>query len=1111
MATAATMSAAAQESYSGTVVADEGAWCWFADPRALHYENEAGTINATYLGYIDVHGNVKATQYDWIAKRKTDVLIRSYFQPDDHNNPTFVVLPDERVMIFYTRHTDEAKIWYRISQKPGDISQLGPEKSISVANNTTYPSPFIMSDDPGHIYLCWRGINWHPTIARITMPDTNDNVTVDFGPKQIVQSTGARPYAKYQSNGKDKIYLTYTTGHPDNEMPNWLYFNVVDINHGNGPILRDIKGTELKKIADGVFNVNKTASYKNSYPYTLVDAPASVRDWVWQIALDKEEKPVIGFTHIDDAKTTHVYWYGRWTGEEWRLTWVQYAGHAFHQNWNSTEKCYTGGMAIDPDNINDIYLSIPTRNGVYHKDGVYEIWKYTIDDEGKVAGSEQITKNSSKNNARPFILPGSSQSPLRLAWMNGDYYYWIVKTGYPNAFPTAIHSDYDLPTEPIALADGMLAEKGFAGTTFKSDTWTELATAETPCAAYTIAVTPTFSDNKYQGEIVSGYAALTEESDPLWTLGLNSAAKLYVKVGSTTYTSPCYYYTSDDWATRSSGTSGDNWPTKIVGGNLTVSYDGSHLILYRNGLVELKLDVDAETSAASRFKVGKYDGTMGVTRVYDRALNQDEVKALADDLSTSLDNISVPETVSSDIVLPKTLNGKAITWTSSNTGIITTTGLVTLPSSATDVTLTASIGDKSKTFETTVLPRDINRNAVLAYTFEKDSYTVSTRKLMDLTGHGHDLSVRGNASIDGTLNIGNNTPDCSSTNGYGVVETNCLQGVRSYTFLTRIKQTKTSKQPRLYDFGSNSSNSLFLRYNALSAGLKYQGGTTNMVNPSQQLTTGTVYDLAVSYDAKTKSTKVYVNGELKASGTNITNEAHEIGGTYNLIGRTQWASSIPADNNDFIGTLDNFFLYDIALTADEIWNVQVNASTLSVRQGWGTICVSTPSMPDNGLKIYTIAGTNETHSELYLLPHEGVMEPGFPYVYHSVLSSKNVCGFGHPVAEPQTTNGLAGTFLSITPASQQASDPYVLSEGKWVRAEGTAIVLDNSAYIPDLNEIPVCEPTADVMEIDSTPTGIAGISAKANNDQDVYTLTGIKTPKPVKGIYIQAGKKLFDK
>ena len=423
----------AQEQYSGSVVAEEGAWCWFADPRALHYENASGTINATYLGYIDVHGNVMATQYDWIKGRKTSVLIRSYFQPDDHNNPTFVVLPDERVMIFYTRHTDEPKIWYRISKKPGDITALGEEKYLATANNTTYPSPFILSDDPTHIYLCWRGINWHPTIARLTMPDADDNCQFDFGPKQIVQSTGARPYAKYQSNGKDKIYLSYTTGHPDNEMPDWLYFNVIDINNGNGPILRDINGTELKKVADGVFNVNKQSSYASSYPLTIVDNTSNIRNWVWQVVLDENENPVIAYPHIDDAKTTHVYWYARWTGSEWRRTWVQYGGHAFHQNWNQTERCYSGGMTIDPDNVTDLYLSIPTSGSEYNKDGVYEIWKYTINEAGEVAGKEQITKNSAKNNSRPFVIPGSKNSPMRLAWMNGDYYYWMVNKNYPTA------------------------------------------------------------------------------------------------------------------------------------------------------------------------------------------------------------------------------------------------------------------------------------------------------------------------------------------------------------------------------------------------------------------------------------------------------------------------------------------------------------------------------------------------------------------------------------------------------------------------------------------------------------------------------------------------------
>ena len=140
----------------GYPVTAEGAWCWFADPRALHYENESGTINKTYIGYIDIHGNIKAMQYDFKKKKQEEVLIRSYFQPDDHNNPTFLVLPDERIMIFYSRHTDEACFYYRISQIPGDITMLGEEKVIKTRNNTTYPSPFILSDDPEHIYLCWQ-------------------------------------------------------------------------------------------------------------------------------------------------------------------------------------------------------------------------------------------------------------------------------------------------------------------------------------------------------------------------------------------------------------------------------------------------------------------------------------------------------------------------------------------------------------------------------------------------------------------------------------------------------------------------------------------------------------------------------------------------------------------------------------------------------------------------------------------------------------------------------------------------------------------------------------------------------------------------------------------
>ena len=571
---ALTLMAQNDEKPGSNLVAEEGAWCWFADPRALHYENQDGTINATYIGYIDVHGNVKATQYDWVKHRKTDVLIRSYFQPDDHNNPTFLVLPDERVMIFYTRHTDEPCIWYRVSQKPGDITALGEEKRLATANNTTYPSPFLLSDDPQHIYLCWRGIGWHPTIARLTMPDAQDNCQFDFGPKQIVQSTGARPYAKYASNGKDKIYVSYTTGHPDNEMPDWLYFNVIDINNGNGPILRDLNGKELKKIADGTFNVNKTDSYASNYPATIVDKTAGIRNWVWQIALDSLEHPVIAYPHIDDGKTTHVYWYARWNGSSWKNTKVASAGHAFHQNWNQTERCYSGGMSLDPDHINDMYLSIPTKDGQFNKDGVYEIWKYTIDNEGKISGSEQITKNSPKNNARPYVIPGSKNSPMRVGWIQGDYYYWMVNKNYPLGYPTSLLCDYE----------------------WQEESTKDESTTHPYCYCFgsgpsTLTLGFEMNAEKYEGTL------FTVLDDVDYSVNLRysiNADDQYpeLTVGGKTYKSQNRLFTSDNWAYNSTGTSGDNHPTKLTTWVLTLTYDGHMLTTYRNGFVDQVIEIE---------------------------------------------------------------------------------------------------------------------------------------------------------------------------------------------------------------------------------------------------------------------------------------------------------------------------------------------------------------------------------------------------------------------------------------------------------------------------------------------------------------------------------------
>lgn len=908
------LGAKAQGAFSGYPLASEGAWCWFADPRAVHYENEAGTINASYVGYIDVHGNVKATQYDFLTGKRQEVLVRSYFQPDDHNNPTFLVLPDERVLIIYSRHTDEPAFYYRVSKRPGDITSLGEEKCIKTANNTTYPSPFILSDDPTHFYLCWRGISWHPTIAKFSLPDDNDDVQVEWGPYQMVQSTGARPYAKYYSNGKDKLYLTYTTGHPDNEQPNWVYFNVINLNAVKGtdgkvtttPTLEDIKGNKLSTIANGTFAVNKTDAYKNAYPYTVVDATSNMRDWVWQIVSDENDNPAIAMVRISGGKDSHEYYYAKWTGSAWRLTDLANGGGRFHSS--NTEYCYSGGEAIDPQEPNVIYLSIPTAGA---HGNVYEIWKYTLDDKGAIVSKDQITRDSEKNNVRPYILPNSAGSDLRLAWMSGDYYYWLVTKNYPLGFPTEIRCDYEYAETVNSYVDAPLYEKDYAGQAMTAD---KSESVQMPASGpFTLNVSLSLDGSAYYGTLLAS-AALT--------YGVSQSDVLpYVTLNGTKYNSTNRLYTSDNWALNSTGTTSDNWPTQLGDFSLTLTYDGQVLTVYRNGMIDQKIEVSS--LSASDLKVGGYAGKLNGVKVYDKCLSQDEVKYML--RQSVLDALHVPAQVNTDLVLPSKVNGETVIWTSDNEEMLGADGTFCFPEVGTTVKLTASVQGQSREFTVQAMPRDIASNLLVAYDFEAGNvYQDGTaRRVKDISGNGRDLSLEGSAQADGVLDLTSNQATAFSSNGYAVVPAEVMDGLRSYTILFTATPKSLTKAPRFYDFGFNSGNSLFLRANTLAVGIKYNGGTTTMVEGGLTLQADKTYKMAVTFDARQRVTTIYVDGVKVGGGTANVNEAYMLSANQscvrNYIGRTQWwDTSYANDNGDYVGTLDDFEMYNVALTMEEI-------------------------------------------------------------------------------------------------------------------------------------------------------------------------------------------------
>lgn len=606
------------QSFSGFEITNKGAWCWFADSRATHYENKEKSINNTYIGYIDSHGAIKATQHNHNTGITNEVLIRSAFQPDDHNNPTFLALPDGRIIIFYSRHTDESCFYYRISREPGDITTLGKEFRLETDHNTTYPSPFILSDDPEHIYLCWRGIEWHPTIARLTLPNDKDEIEFNWGPKQIVQSTAARPYAKYSSNGKNKIHLTYTTGHPDNEAVNYVYYNYIDI---NDLVLKDIKGNTLSFIDSEIHSISATDAYVQKHPDAVVDS-APYRNWIWQVSTDTQNQPVVAMVRISEDKDTHDYYHAKWNGKQWVKTFLTNAGGSFHQTPN-LEKCYSGGMAIDSSNSNIIYCSVPQKgdNGL-----VYEIVKYTINKRNKVT-SEPITYNSKKNNIRPYIIPNSSQDSLQLLWMNGDYYDWIVSKSRPLGYPTAIHSKTKLSKASINLTNGLIIKETF---NVLSESEDKLLNAlqkaqgqlkEKDTKSFSITFKLSMDERNEHGILFTlGNLTCGFSGGPL--------SKPYIAIDNKVYNSSNVLGTSDRWKLNTRATNGI-WYNPILFKNLnfTITYSNGELKTYVNGLIDQSLAVPRIN--LNSFSLASLNQNIQEVSLYNRALNQEEIKTMS--------------------------------------------------------------------------------------------------------------------------------------------------------------------------------------------------------------------------------------------------------------------------------------------------------------------------------------------------------------------------------------------------------------------------------------------------------------------------------------------------
>ncbi|MCA0755058.1 putative Ig domain-containing protein [Paenibacillus sp. N4] len=139
-----------------------------------------------------------------------------------------------------------------------------------------------------------------------------------------------------------------------------------------------------------------------------------------------------------------------------------------------------------------------------------------------------------------------------------------------------------------------------------------------------------------------------------------------------------------------------------------------------------------------------------------------------------------------------------------------------------------------------------------------------------------------------------------------------LSGYSEITLATWVNWRGGGNWQRIFDFGNNTNQYMFLSPSSGNNTLRFaakNGGGEQIVQTSKLASNQWVH-VAVTLGSKTA--KLYVNGELKATNTNFTIKPSDFKPGANYIGKSQFNDPL------FNGMIDEFRVYNYVLSADEV-------------------------------------------------------------------------------------------------------------------------------------------------------------------------------------------------
>jgi len=393
---------------------DTAGWSWHQRPLAVHYKGEK---DKTYIGSITNTGDVQITSYNHETKElKKNTLFtikEGEGGGDDHNSPAILIRnSDKRIIVFWAGHFSTT-CYYAISKEPEDISLFSEVREIENPRGWySYVQPIELTAE-NKIYLFTRRTYEKDPSVRVW----DINVSYDNGerftrekPLWYESDTNA-PYAEVYSNNVDTIYFLRSDWMKDKfsyvrKYLNFCYYKEGAFYKADGSKIVDYKKLPISDRTKLDLIYDSDTEGDTGFVYSK------------DVGVDEEGNPVAVFTTMDEKNVNH-YWYAKWNGTEWIKSYIVEAGYSIAEA--NTQPAYEAGIALNYDNVNQLYLSREIPLG----SGNFEIEKWASPDGGETWNlDEEITsgyKFLDDKQFRPYV-PINSHPELDVLWIGGPTY-----------------------------------------------------------------------------------------------------------------------------------------------------------------------------------------------------------------------------------------------------------------------------------------------------------------------------------------------------------------------------------------------------------------------------------------------------------------------------------------------------------------------------------------------------------------------------------------------------------------------------------------------------------------------------------------------------------------